>query len=431
MSSWTHAEALDMSWLGSGSPKDWTSTYSDLGGWTEGQFSGAAVTGIYVPGECESSRRKKYVHKVAMTKKTAMNKNGRERRAELELAAPPPQKAPLHNNQPPFAPVLAAAVDKHLARVSNSSRLSAMMKPDVDPRQVLRLADQLSVLARDRHTQGFAAEALVALTQAKGMVQSCLANMNAPGLEENNQTAHQMLMCISSEIVELSKSLTGKISLENSLPSPGFSSTRSTKSSRKELQSTSRIGAISAPPALDGGMTSTVFPSPLKKNLYWPAAASIGDTSPSKWLSNSRTVSVIDHDYLCGQIATSPIAGSPDSNRYMTESKRASLIAFNDQLRKHNQKLKAFLIAPSLSSPMSSKRQQPQMTGPSIQHRFLPDKFFKRDERVPIRLSDAIGCFPKPATIPQKFAATINFVCSARQFADKTRNLGLMSPNGR
>ena len=133
-------------------------------------------------------------------------------------------------------------------------------------------------------------------------------------------------------------------------------------------------------------MTSTVFLSLLKKNLYWSAAASIGDTSPSKWLSNSRTVSVIDHDYLCGQIASSPIAGSPDSNRYMTESKKASLIAFNDQLRKYNQRLKALLIAPSLSPPMSSKRQQPQITGPSIQHRFLPDNFLKQDERVPIRL---------------------------------------------
>jgi len=139
-----------------------------------------------------------------------MNKNGRKRRAELELAAPPPPKSPLFNNHPLFAQVLPAAIHKHLARLSNSSRLRAMIKPDVDPRQVLRLADQLSVLARDRHTQGCSAEALVALTLAKGMVQSCLANMNAPGLEENTQTAHQMLMRISSEIVELSK-LTTKI----------------------------------------------------------------------------------------------------------------------------------------------------------------------------------------------------------------------------
>jgi hypothetical protein len=57
---------------------------------------GAAATGVYVPlglAELHGGREPEKRLKVGLTKKAlAMNKGGQQRRAEMELASPPPRK---------------------------------------------------------------------------------------------------------------------------------------------------------------------------------------------------------------------------------------------------------------------------------------------------------------------------------------------------
>jgi hypothetical protein len=78
--------------------QDWDSTYSDLGKWISVPLpsGGAAATGIYVPlglAELHGGREPEKRLKVGLTKKAlAMNKGGQLRRAEMELAYPPPRK---------------------------------------------------------------------------------------------------------------------------------------------------------------------------------------------------------------------------------------------------------------------------------------------------------------------------------------------------
>jgi hypothetical protein len=78
--------------------QDWDSTYSDMGKWISVPLpsGGAAATGIYVPlglAELHGGREPEKRLKVGLTKKAlAMNKGGQLRRAEMELASPPPRK---------------------------------------------------------------------------------------------------------------------------------------------------------------------------------------------------------------------------------------------------------------------------------------------------------------------------------------------------
>jgi len=167
-------------------------------------------------------------------------------------------------------------------------------------------------------------------------------------------------------------------------------------------------------------------------------------TSPARG-APPATPATTDNKHLYGQIDSSPIAGFPDSNRYMTESKKAQLIATNELLRRKNQELlKALNRGPALS-PLPSERvahahrlaspaplaaeanSRPEPTRRPGQRLQPCDPY----RRIAVRLSDAVGSptMPRPAVkVVQDFAPTVAYMPTGRMFADKTTNLGLQSP---
>ncbi len=156
-----------------------------------------------------------------------------------------------------------------------------------------------------------------------------------------------------------------------------------------------------------------------------------------------------DSKHLYGQLASSPIAGFPDSNRYMTESRKAQLLATNELLRRRNQALKdaharaatlpaeaehgAFRYLSSRAQERAAAQQPVSQnvkiaaTGPAV-----PRRHRAAEQRIPIHLSDAVGSptLPLPVVV-EKFTRLPAYMSSGRLFADKTTNLGLQSPNGR
>ena len=170
-------------------------------------------------------------------------------------------------------------------------------------------------------------------------------------------------------------------------------------------------------------------------------------TSPARVAPPVTQATPVDSKHLYGQIDSSPIAGFPDSNRYMTESKKAQLIATNELLRRNNQELlKALNRGPVLSPlpsdcgahahTLASLAPLAAATSPSLGaeatrrpgQRLRPCDPFRR---IAVRLSDAVGSptMPRAAVkIVQDFAPTVAYMPTGRMFADKTTNLGLQSP---
>jgi hypothetical protein len=168
-------------------------------------------------------------------------------------------------------------------------------------------------------------------------------------------------------------------------------------------------------------------------------------TSPARGAPPAKPATPVDSKHLYGQIDSSPIAGFPDSNRYMTESKKAQLIAANELLRRNNQELlKALNRGPALS-PLPSERvahahtlaspaplaaeanSRPEPTRRPGQRLQPCDPY----RRVAVRLSDAVGSptMPRAAIkVVQEFAPRVAYMPTGRMFADKTTNLGLQRP---
>ena len=258
-----------------------------------------------------------------------------------------------------------------------------LLKPDSDPRKVIRLAEQLRIVARTRAQEGLIKEALVALKQAKGMAATCLSNIRsgadmrrtigcketavaiyspksvhaAPGPDESKgmrsteHRANELLICITCDIVELAS--------KPAVPEPLIKRTAREKSdmvSARSAMGTSRLrtdrsGAMSA--LLIGSPVITIFPElPFGKSLPW-AGTSTSRSMAMKEKNDKKSAG--ERDWLCGQIASSPIVGYEDSDRYMTSTKKAYLMASNDELRKQNQTLRVTRRGTSWT-PLPSER---------------------------------------------------------------------------
>jgi hypothetical protein len=201
------------------------------------------------------------------------------------------------------------------------------------------------------------------------------------------------------------------------------------------------------------------MPSPCREDCHTRGAslatASAATTRPGRDASTCRgppatSPKSVDSKHLYGQLASSPIAGFPDSNRYMTESRKAQLLATNELLRRRNQALKdAHARAATLPVPeaahgalryLSSRAQEraaaQQPVSPHVKMAATGPAVLRRhraaEQRIPIHLSDAVGSptLPPPVVV-EKCTRLPAYMSSGRLFADKTTNLGLQSPNGR
>jgi hypothetical protein len=170
-------------------------------------------------------------------------------------------------------------------------------------------------------------------------------------------------------------------------------------------------------------------------------------TSPARGAPPAMPATPVDSKHLYGQIDSSPIAGFPDSNRYMTEYKKAQLIATNELLRRNNQELlKALNRGPALSPlpseqvahvhALASPAQLAAAASPNLGaeatrrpgQRLQPCDPYRR---IAVRLSDAVGSptIPRAAVkVVQDFAPTVAYMPTGRMFADKTTSLGVRSP---
>ena len=220
-----------------------------------------------------------------------------------------------------------------------------LLKPGADPRKVVKLAENLRAVALTRLQEGRVKEAQLALKQAKAMTESCIAaiksgadlrrivgvqelglalatpksvraapqpdhEMGAQNRHNVEHKANELLIRITCDLVDLtSKAAAVTVAQDASHTSRQMTFVGTARSG------TDRRGALSAPPAPIITIHLEEWPgaSSLRKELPWAAASGVGTTSLNQ-IANARERSNrprTESDFLCGQIASSPIAGFP------------------------------------------------------------------------------------------------------------------------